>query len=183
MADVKARRRTIFGMLQHQSVLRVLHKTLGLGELDRSCTFRLLSGQCLVANERTEITYNSSPARSRDCALYRGYLAMQHAMNAMHSAIVLHHLGCSVSKLREEEQLQEELPDDLVLRQGDSLADAVAMYGFGPVSCTFSSFSSRHAPFCLHLLFSMSLFLIRPLLLLPSSTNHTCAHWGTLGQR
>lgn len=133
MADVKARRRTIFGMLQHQSVLRVLHKTLGLGELDRSCAFRLLSGQCIVANERTESLYHSSPARSRDCALYRGYLAMQHAMNAMHSAIVLHHLGCSVSKLREQEQLQEELPDDLILRQGDSLADAVAMYGFGPV--------------------------------------------------
>ncbi|KAL3232004.1 hypothetical protein MRX96_023091 [Rhipicephalus microplus] len=96
-------------------------------------TFRLLSGQCLVAGESTDVTYHSSPARSRDCALYRGYLAMQHAMNAMHSAIVLHHLGCSVAKLREQEQLQEELPDDVVLRQCDSLADAVAMYGFGPV--------------------------------------------------
>uniref|UniRef100_A0A131YW54 Zinc finger FYVE domain-containing protein 26 n=1 Tax=Rhipicephalus appendiculatus TaxID=34631 RepID=A0A131YW54_RHIAP len=133
MADVKARHRTIFGMLQHQSVLRVLHKTLGLGELDRSGTFRLLSGQCLVSGESVDVMYHSSPARSRDCALYRGYLAMQHAMNAMHSAIVLHHLGCSVAKLREQEQLLEELPDDLVLRQCDSLADAVAMYGFGPV--------------------------------------------------
>lgn len=132
MADVKARHRTIFGMLQHQSVLRVIHKTLGLGELDRSCMFRLLSGQCLVAGESVDATYHSSPARSRDCALYRGYLAMQHAMNAVHSAIVLHHLGCSVSKLREQE-LQEELPDGLVLRQYDSVADVVAMYGFGPV--------------------------------------------------
>ncbi|KAL1417274.1 hypothetical protein MTO96_027006 [Rhipicephalus appendiculatus] len=109
MADVKARHRTIFGMLQHQSVLRVLHKTLGLGELDRT----LLGAETAPSTEDT--------------------LAMQHAMNAMHSAIVLHHLGCSVAKLREQEQLLEELPDDLVLRQCDSLADAVAMYGFGPV--------------------------------------------------
>lgn len=126
-ADTKARRHTVFGMLQHQSVLRVLHKTLGLGELDRKLVFRLLGGR-----EKSAVV-PSSPVRHRDCALYRGYLTMQHAMNAFHSAIVLHHLGCSVAKLREMDQLQEELQGDVDLGQYDSLADAVAMYGFGPV--------------------------------------------------
>ncbi|KAK8765076.1 hypothetical protein V5799_032316 [Amblyomma americanum] len=134
VADVKGRRRTIFSMLLHQSVLRVLHKTLGLGELERKSVFHLLSGQCNnMVEQVTGVTTATSPARSRDCALYRGYLAMQHAMKALHSAIVLHHLGCSIAKLGEQDQLQEDIPDDVILERYDSLADAVAVYGFGPV--------------------------------------------------
>lgn len=134
VADVKGRRRTIFSMLQHQSVLRVLHKTLGLGELERKSVFSLLSGQCSNAVELvTGVITATSPAHSRDCALYRGYLAMQHAMKALHSAIVLHHLGCSAAKLSEQGQLQEYIPDDIILERYDSLTDAVAVYGFGPV--------------------------------------------------
>ncbi|XP_077537379.1 zinc finger FYVE-type containing 26 spastizin [Haemaphysalis longicornis] len=132
-ADIKARRHTVFGMLQHQSVLRVLHKTLGLGDLDRKSVFRLLGGHGRDGKNEKSAVATSSPVRQRDCALYRGYLTMQHVMNAFHSAIVLHHLGCSVTKLREADQSQEELQGDVNLGQYDSLADAVAMYGFGPV--------------------------------------------------
>lgn len=44
VTDEKSRRRTVYGMLQHQSVLRVIHKTLGLGGLDHDALVRLLAG-------------------------------------------------------------------------------------------------------------------------------------------
>ncbi|CAN8008662.1 unnamed protein product, partial [Ixodes pacificus] len=127
-ADEKSRRRTVFGMLQHQTVLRVLHKTLGLGGLDAAATFRLLG-----FSEGGEVAEESSlqATQGRDCTLYRGYLTMQHVMAAFNNAILLGRLGTNAPP--------PECPDDWDVQDGeaawdtDTMASAISLYGLARV--------------------------------------------------
>ncbi|KAM7289820.1 putative zinc finger protein [Ixodes scapularis] len=129
-ADEKSRRRTVFGMLQHQTVLRVLHKTLGLGGLDAAATFRLLG---LPGGEPGEAAEESSlqATQGRDCTLYRGYLTMQHVMAAFNNAILLGRLGANAPP--------PECPDDWDVQDGeaawdtDTMASAISLYGLARV--------------------------------------------------
>ncbi|KAG0429990.1 hypothetical protein HPB47_023104 [Ixodes persulcatus] len=128
-ADKKSRRRTVFGMLQHQTVLRVLHKTLGLGGLDAAATFRLL-GLPEGAGEASEES-SLQATQGRDCMLYRGYLMMQHVMAAFNNAILLSRVGTNAPP--------PECPDDWDVQDGeaawdtDTMASAISLYGLARV--------------------------------------------------
>uniref|UniRef100_A0A6B0VG40 Putative zinc finger protein n=1 Tax=Ixodes ricinus TaxID=34613 RepID=A0A6B0VG40_IXORI len=117
-------------MLQHQTVLRVLHKTLGLGGLDAAATFRLLGLPGEAAGETAEES-SLQATQGRDCTLYRGYLTMQHIMAAFNNAILLGRLGTNAPP--------PECPDDWDVQDGeaawdtDTMASAISLYGLARV--------------------------------------------------